>query len=134
MSEELIQAAAAGKIGRVIQLIKSGLDINFQGRAGTTSLVSAILAEHYHCVRVLIEAGADIQRETQGLTPLGIAVDTSIDCTIQTGGHPGDEPTDIIGLLLRAGADPEGGLRVARDYKSAKIERFLLSYMAGEVS
>jgi ankyrin repeat protein len=133
MSEKLIKAAAKGEIGLVIQLIKSGVDINFQGRTGTTPLVSAILADRYHCVRVLIRAGADIHREILGLTPLGFAVDTSIDCTIQTGGAPGDEPTDVIKLLIKAGADPETGLRVARRYRNARIEKFLLS-RAGDVS
>ena len=129
MSEELIEAASKGKIGRLIQLIKDGADVNFQGSMDWTPFRSAIASERYHCVRVLVRAGANIHRVALGHTALALAVDTSIDVTIQTGGKAGDEPTDIIRFLLRAGADPEPGLRVARAYKSEK----LIQLLSGEV-
>jgi ankyrin repeat protein len=126
MSEELIDAARAGKIGKVMQLIKAGADLNFEHKQWTP-LRSAIACGRYHCVRILIRAGADMNRVILGHAALAFAVDNSIDCTIQTGGGQGDEPTDIVRLLLSEGADPEPGLRVARAYKSEKLIRLLSS-------
>ncbi|HEY2588878.1 MAG TPA: ankyrin repeat domain-containing protein [Tepidisphaeraceae bacterium] len=134
MFEELIRAAAQGKTGAVIQMIKAGADVDFEGRMGWTPLRSAIGADRYHCVRVLVRAGADIHRVVLGHTALAFAVDTSIDATIQTNGLPGDEPTDVIRFLLKSGADPEPGLRVARLYKSERILGLIAAWARGERS
>jgi ankyrin repeat protein len=125
VSEELIQAAAQGKIGDVIRLMKEGVNINYQGRTGWTPLMVSIEHGEYHCVRIFVRGGAEIERIIFGHTALAHAVDNSIDTTIQTGGKQGDEPTDIIRLLLEAGANPEPGLRVARAYRSEKIVKLL---------
>jgi ankyrin repeat protein len=131
MSEELIQAAGKGEIGKVIRMIKAGADVNFQGRVEWTPLRAAIGADRYHCVRVLVRAGADIHRAAGRHTALAWAVDVSVDGTIQTDGEQGDEPTDVIELLLKAGADPRPGLRVARAYGSWKIIRLLSAWARG---
>lgn len=131
MSEELIQAAGRGEIGKVIRMIKGGADLNFEGRVGSTPLRAAIGADRYHCVRVLVRAGADIHRVIRGHTALAWAVDVSVDGAIQTDGVQGDEPTDVIELLLKAGADPRPGLRVARAYGSWKIIRLLSAWARG---
>ena len=64
-----------------------------------------------------------------------MAVDSSIDGTIQTGGHPGEEPTDIIEMLLMRGASPfaqdakgETALDWAINYKSRKIADMLRTW------
>ena len=78
------------------------------------------------CVQFLIARGADVERPAAGgESPLAHAVDAAIDGTIKTGGEPGDEPAEIINLLLGAGADPRPGLGVARDYKSSKLIELL---------
>ncbi len=65
------------------------------------------------------------------LSPLAHAVDIAIDGTLQRGGHEGDEPTEVITVLLEAGADPEPGLRVARQYGSSKMMELLTLARSG---
>ena len=61
--------------------------------------------EHIAIARLLMDRGADPNHPGyRGYTPLHIAVDISIDGTVQNGGHPGDEPTEMIELLLERGA------------------------------
>jgi ankyrin repeat protein len=125
MSEELAKAAFDGDVETVRRLLDEGAEIDEQG-GNWNPLHAAIENGQVACVRLLIARGADLERPVGGMSPLANAVDAAIDGTIQTGGKPGDEPTEIISLLLEAGADPAPGLRVARDYKSTKLIEFLL--------
>jgi ankyrin repeat protein len=124
MSEELARAAFDGDVETVRRLLDEGGAIDEQGR-NWNPLHAAIENGQAACVRLLIARGADLELPNGGLSPLANAVDSSIDGTIQTGGNPGDEPTEIVSLLLEAGADPAPGLRVARDYRSAKLIELL---------
>ena len=86
-------------------------------------------------LKLLLTFGAEVNKKwDNGYTCLHIAVDSSIDATIQNGGVPGDEPTEIIELLLVHGADVqvqngvgETHLDWARHYKSEKVTRLLES-------
>jgi hypothetical protein len=124
MSEELAQAAFDGDTEKVAELLDAGAPVNAKGR-NWTPLHAAIENERYDCVALLIARGADVQESSSDFPPMAHAVDIAIDGTIQTGGYPGDEPTEIIQLLLRYGASPLPGLAVARAYKSDKIIRLL---------
>lgn len=125
IGDELAAAAFAGNLEEVTRLLDAGSDINGQGRIGNP-LHAAIENDKVDCVRLLIARGADIEHlEHGGFTPLATAVDRAIDGTIQTGAHPGDEPTEIIQLLLEAGVKVEPGLEIARSYKSEKVLRLL---------
>jgi ankyrin repeat protein len=124
MSEQrdLVQAAFNGKVGLVIQLLKDGADINGVGVAWSP-LHAAIESQQFFCVAVLLRRGADVSQVLHGLTPLAHAVDATIDQSAQCGADA--FPTDIIRLLLAAGADPLPGLKVARDYRCAAVVELL---------
>lgn len=118
--EELVQAAIDGDTESIDRLLDAGADIDAHGR-NWNALHSAIEHENLACVRLLVRRGAALERPGGGLTPLAHAVDIAIDGALQTGAHPGDEQTEIVDLLLAAGADPAPGLAVARAYGSTKL-------------
>lgn len=60
MTQKLIQAAEAGDIVTVTQLLQAGADINGQDDRGRTAAMAATHANQVEIVRALIEAGADI--------------------------------------------------------------------------
>ncbi|WP_397356670.1 hypothetical protein [Paenibacillus sp. N3.4] len=71
----------------------------------------------------------------EGWTPLHVAVDISLDGTIQSGGSPGEEPTEVIKYLLDNGADitilecnGKTPIDIAKDNNSQKIINFLENY------
>jgi len=81
----------------------------------------------------LLLNGADINfKSYRGWTPLHVAVDISIDGTIQSGESPGEEPTELIKYLLDNGADKntlesngKTPIDIAKDYYSQKIINIL---------
>ncbi len=89
----LLQAAKAGDIARVRELIAAGEDVNRSAGDGSTPLVWAVYNFDGEMARVLTGAGADVDRANNyGVTPLLQASRT------------GD--ANMIGILLDAGADP----------------------------
>ena len=133
IQDKLIDAIWREKPRQVEELLNSGADPNIAGSKGWTPLMQAVEMENLPIVRFLLDRGADVNRPGQfGYTPLHIAVDISIDGTIQSGGRPGDEPTEIIELLLKHGGlmsakDDEGKTAAdwAAEYRSQKIIAFL---------
>ena len=120
MTDELVQAAFEGDVAAVARLLEAGADIDADGRIWN-ALHAAIENDDVACVRLLLEHGADVDHRAAGdLTPLAHAVDVAIDGTRQNGGD-GDERTDVIELLLDAGADPAPGLKAARGYRAGKL-------------
>jgi ankyrin repeat protein len=57
---ELVQAAAAGQLGRVRELLRHGADVNARGAGNRTAVTAASLGEHADVVRALVDAGADV--------------------------------------------------------------------------
>jgi ankyrin repeat protein len=98
-----------------------------------TPLMLAAELEDIESARILLEAGADINKKgSQGYTPLHIAVDIAIDGTIQNGGGQGDESTHMIEFFIRQGANMKAqdnngktALDWATRYNSLKIMAFL---------
>lgn len=89
----MLQAAKAGDIARVRELIAAGEDVNTTAGDGSTPLVWAVYNFDGEMARVLTGAGADVDRANNyGVTPLLQA------------GRTGD--ANMIGILLDAGADP----------------------------
>jgi len=128
--DELVQAAFEGDLETVERLLEAGADIDADGRIWN-ALHAAIENEDVACVRLLIDRGADVEHRAAGdMTPLAHALDIAIDGTHQTGGNPDDERTDIIQMLLDAGADPTPGLEVARGYRSQKLIDLLSAAVA----
>lgn len=72
-------------------LIAAGADPDAENSQGGTALMYASIHGHSESVRILIEAGADVNVRMDRTTPLGVALDH---------GH-----SEVVRLLLRAGAE-----------------------------
>ena len=126
--EEICTAAFEGKIDVLQNLLENNFDLNKNGR-NWTPLQSAIENHNTECVKLLIEKGADVEYcGTVSMSPLEHAIHGSIDSNNNTGGKEGDERTDIISILLAAGADPASGLKAANSYQTQKILAILQAY------
>lgn len=133
LQEQLLSAIARENIFEISTLITSGAVVNELDSQGWTPLARAIEIENYQIVKLLLENGADVHtRLDNDDTSLHLAVDGSIDGTIQTGGASGDEPTAIIELLLKNGANifaknaqGESPMDWAKNYHSDKIVQLL---------
>lgn len=64
-----------------------------------TPLCFAAYMDHSACVQLLLDAGADVNHECSGISPLGYSL-----VNLGEGGNP----VDVVKLLLSAGADVEG--------------------------
>lgn len=122
---QLVQAAFDGDNERILLLLEAGVPIN--GKGPVFAPLHAAIENHQPAtVALLLQRGADIELVAGDLTPLALAVDVACDCNWQIGGKPGDESTEVISMLLAAGAVPESGLQVAREYASTKIIELLV--------
>jgi hypothetical protein len=121
LNTTLEQAAFDGDVESLALLLQKGRGDPELGKA----LHLAIENEQTACVQKLLLAGAPLEHVYWEMTPLTHAVDISIDGTIQGGGRPGNEPTEVIKMLLKLGADRTAGLRLAREYRSEAIIRLL---------
>lgn len=136
LQDQLIDEIWREKRRKVEALLSAGANVNAADSKGRTPLMQAAEMENLAIAQLLLDRGADVNRSGgHGYTPLHIAVDISIDGTIQTGGHPGDEPTEMIEFLLRHGAsllarDAKGetALDWAMNYKSRKIADILRTW------
>jgi len=107
LQDQLIEAIWREKCSKVRRSCSSGADVNVAGSKGMDPADEGSGNGESRHFAVVAGQGADVNRPgDHGCTPLHIAVDISIDGTIQTGGHPGEEPTEIIGMLLMSGASP----------------------------
>jgi len=136
LQHRLLAAISAESISDVEALLNAGADANGADPRGRTPLMQAAEMEHIAIARLLMDRGADPNHPGyRGYTPLHIAVDISIDGTVQNGGHPGDEPTEMIELLLERGASllmaDDNGRTVldwAGAYGSTKIKALLKAW------
>jgi len=93
LDQSLRQAAVAGVIPRIEELIRQGADINGKAAHGETALEYAIRFGRYRAALRLIQLGADPNSEDDsGLTPL-----------LRAAGEP--NASRVVDALLRAGAD-----------------------------
>lgn len=133
LQEQLLSAIARENIFEISSLLSSGDLVNEMDSQGWTPLVRAIEIGNDEIVKLLLENGADVNVILYNKnTSLHLAVDSAIDGTIQTGGTPGDEPTEIIELLVKNGANilaknaqGESPLEWAKNYHSDKIAELL---------
>ena|SRR5215471_19332590 len=136
LQDKLVNTVWRGDIRAVEAVLDSGADVNAAGSKGSTPLMQATEMGNLAVARLLLERGADVNHpDHRGNTPLHIAVDASIDGTIQDGGKQGDEPTQMIELLLEHGASPtipnrqnKTPLDWALDYRSQKVANLLRSW------
>jgi len=90
--EDIITLAKSGKIKKLNELIKNGVDLNITDKEGNTALMWAIRLFHLNIVEKLINSGANIFiKNNIGNTALILAAI--------------NENLDAINLLIVAGAD-----------------------------
>ena len=125
MSESLLQAAAAGDLPRLRELLAAGADRNPRDADGATALMLAAHAGHDEVVRTLIAAGADVNAtDERGWGPVAKAVyNPDLDRGF----------ADITQMLVDAGANVEApiayGIRplmLAAGYGEAAVVEVLL--------
>lgn len=93
--DRLTAAILGSHITRVASLLQRGAPVNATDKYGTTPLYAAAVQGETEIVRMLLGAGADPNRESEGETegtPL---------CAAASWGR-----TEIVRLLLQHGADP----------------------------
>lgn len=90
----LIEAASIGDLPNVVLLLQHNPDVNIVTREEETALTFAVVYEYPDIVKVLTEAGADVNWKSKKgwWTPLTYAVYS--------------RNVEIVGLLIDAGADP----------------------------
>jgi ankyrin repeat protein len=123
----LLFAAREGCAECVGALIEGGANPDFTNPKNVTALFLAIDNAHMDTARVLIEAGANVNKwDWWGRTPLYAAVDQN---RIPAGGRADrrtpDEtlPIEIIELLLARGANPDLQLKLPPPYRSIVDDR-----------
>ena len=134
--DKLINAVRRGDIPEVQALLISGADANGVGSTGSTPLTQAAETGNLVIARLLLDRGANVNYPNRrGFTPLHIAVDASIDATIQDAGKQGDEETKMIELLLEYDASTtvpdhhnKTPLDLAANYRSQKVVSLLKSW------
>lgn len=118
-----------GKINDLKLLLDLPININSNGK-NWTILHSAIENQHFNCVMLILEKGADYEYKGNcNMSPLEHAIDISVDSNTNSGGKQGDESIEIIKILLDFGANPQTGFRIANSYKSEKILALLTNYL-----
>lgn len=65
IEQEFLSAAEQGNLDILKSCLEEGVDINITNRQGRTAIVNASLNKHYECVKFLINAGADINKQDQ---------------------------------------------------------------------
>ncbi|EMI5490686.1 ankyrin repeat domain-containing protein [Providencia stuartii] len=65
IEQEFLSAAEQGNLDILKSCLEKGVDINITNRQGRTAIVNASLNKHYECVKFLINAGADINKQDQ---------------------------------------------------------------------
>ena len=74
LSADLLDAAASGQIGKVLDLISTGADVNAKNKWGETALMLAAQHGRAEAVKILIEAKADMNAKSEsGYTALMLA-------------------------------------------------------------
>jgi ankyrin repeat protein len=118
----------------VNQILEAGCELNVADAiTGKTPLMQAVEQENVRFIELLLNYGASVNAVGyKGWGPLHLAVDISVDGTIQSEGKPGTEPVSIIKLLIDHGADldqtTDDGftpLKIAQNYQCKKIVEFL---------
>lgn len=75
MDEIFFTACQSGRLEKVKELMKEGVDVNGQDKCGATPLIAASKVGHTKVANILLQAGADPQlKDAEGWTAMGRAV------------------------------------------------------------
>jgi ankyrin repeat protein len=117
----LLLAAREGCAGCARELLDGGADPDLSSPENISPLLEAILNARFDTARVLIEAGADVNRwDYWGRAPLYSAIDYN---TTPRGGRPdrpsadAATPLDVAALLLERGANANMQLKMFPPYR-----------------
>ena len=103
----LITASERGNLAMVTLLLNHGAWIDAADHEGNTALHEASFYGHGRCVEVLLAAGAQTSaRNALKFTPLHQAVRRFWEITGESSDDRLNRQTDVIGLLLHYGANP----------------------------
>jgi ankyrin repeat protein len=101
------QAVWQGNLPEVEAMIAAGADVNAADEPHDPPLHLAIEQQWTEVVRRLIQAGANVNRDLgNGWSPLVHAIDIESDAASQAGRLPDEVSTELVALLLAAGARP----------------------------
>jgi len=104
----LYEAAIAGDISRIEELVADGVNVNARDDCGRTALFEASRRGHYESVRSLLTAGADVNAQTGSDLPIELQIQQEYPCPVgltalseaAQRGH-----ARVVRMLLDAGAD-----------------------------
>ena len=122
----LLDAAANGDTATVLRWIAEGSDINVANEMGWTPLVMAAFNQHMETVKVLVDAGADVNHQSVNGTTVFMYAKTKV---IETGEY------SLLDYLLQKGADINirdykkewTVLQYVRDIVHAEMEHYLIA-------
>lgn len=135
LTENFIKSAAIGDLNTAIQALKNGVDINAFGSDENTALYLAAYWGHLSLVRLLIEAGANLElgRESDKETPL-IAASGNALLLKNTDSFSKIQQVETVKLLIQYGTNvnaktTEGwnALSAAANAGAIEIVKVLLS-------
>jgi ankyrin repeat protein len=123
----LMLAAREGCAACAAELVKGKADLNYTNPENISPLLMAILNARFDTAKVLIEAGADVNRwDVWGRAPLYSAIDFN---TVPRGGRP-DRPSadvatplEIAQLLIARGANVNMQLKLFPPYRALGPDR-----------
>jgi ankyrin repeat protein len=121
---QFAEAVWAGDIAGVEAMIAAGIDVNAPSENGRQPpLHLAIEQQRPEIVRRLIAAGAEVNGDLgRAWTPLAHAIDIESDAASQAGRSPDEVSTELVELLLAAGALPtERAFELAESYGNHKV-------------
>jgi ankyrin repeat protein len=112
----LMYAAREGSLDATRSLAEAGADLNLTDPDGTTALVLAIINGHFDTAALLLDKGADPNiADTAGMAALYAAVDMNTLGEVYgrppRPSHDKLNALDLIGILLRHGANPNAQLK-----------------------
>ncbi|GFS08372.1 ankyrin repeat domain-containing protein 54 [Elysia marginata] len=85
--QRLVAAAGAGDISTVRKLVRKNIPTGVLNTYGHTALHVASLGGHSEVVRILLEAGADVNQKTgHNVSPLHVAARSKCFCTVNISG------------------------------------------------
>ena len=125
LHSSLLDDAANGDTATVLRWIAEGADINVANEKGWTPLVMAAFNQHIETVKVLVDAGADLNHQSANGTTVFMYAKTKV---MATGEY------SLLDYLLQKGAEINTRdfkkewtvLQYVQDTGHAEMERYLI--------